>query len=105
MSACSRFQSCPAMKCPLDPQIDEKMAYDPDLDGEFRDSKCTMARTTRHKYWESLPDDLRAKLPYEGYFRTEYTRMKAAKVRWDALPEDRKAEIRERMRNTRRGKK
>jgi len=38
-------------------------------------------------------------LPYEGYFQSEYARMKAAKERWDALSEDRKAEIRERMRH------
>ncbi len=101
MSACSRYESCPAMKCPLDPAIDSRMSYDADLDGEFKDSQCTMAKATRHKYWVSLPDDLRALLPYEGYFKSEYTRMKSAKERWAALPNEVKTLMRDRLRNAR----
>ena len=63
MSACSRWESCPSMKCPLDPEIGSRMPYDPELDGEFKDSRCTMAKATRHRYWESLPEDLRNALP------------------------------------------
>jgi rubredoxin len=94
MSTCSRFDSCSAMKCPMDIFINERT----ELEG---DPRCGIAKATRHKYWESLPEDLRSRLPYEGYFQSEYARMKAAKERWNALSEDRKAEIRERMRNVR----
>ena len=37
----------------------------------------------------------------EGYFESEYNRMRSAKERWLALPEQKKAEIRERMKNVR----
>ena len=62
-----------------------------------------MAKATRHKYWESMPEDLREALPFQGYFEAEFRRMKAEKERWESLPEDRKAEIRERMRKVRPG--
>ena len=101
MSACSRWESCPAMKCPLDPLINARMPYDPELDGEFKDSKCTMAKATRHKYWLSMPDYLKSELPFQGYFEAEFNRIKSARDRWDSLSEDMKAEIRERLKNAR----
>ena len=101
MSACSRWESCPAMKCPLDPLINARMPYDHELDGEFKDSKCTMAKATRHKYWEAMPEDLREALPYQGYFEGEFKRIVAAKQKWDSLPEDKKAEIKGRLKNVR----
>ena len=101
MSACSRWESCPAMKCPLDPEIVSRMPYDPELDGEYKDSKCTMAKATRHKYWESLPEYLRDTLPFQGYFEGEFKRIVAAKQKWDSLPEDKKAEIKGRLNNVR----
>lgn len=94
MKFCSRFDSCSAPKCPLDIFINTI----PEIEG---DPKCEMAKATRHKYWESMPDDLRSRLPYEGYLQSEYTRIKAAKERWESLPEDKKAEIRERMKSIR----
>ena len=104
MSACSRWESCPAMKCPLDPEIGSRMPYDPELDGEFKDSKCTMAKATRHRYWESLPEDLRNALPFQGYFEGEFKRIKAGRERWESLSEERKAEIRERIKHAKPGK-
>ena len=95
MEYCSRFDSCSAPKCPLDTQIDQVI----EIDG---DPRCGMARATRHRYWESMPEDLRKALPFQGYFESEFHRIMAARERWESLPEDRKAEVRERMRNARR---
>ena len=64
-----------------------------------------MAKSTRHKYWESLPDSIKSELKFEGYLDSEYNRMKSAKKRWLTLPEQKKAEIRERMKNARQNKK
>lgn len=101
MEYCSRFDSCPVMKCPLDPQINDRMPFDPELDGEFKDSRCTMAKATRHKYWEAMPEDLREALPFQGYFEGEFKRIIAAKQRWESLSDDKKAEIRGRLKNVR----
>ena len=104
MSACSRWESCPAMKCPLDPLINARMPYDPELDGEFKDSKCTMAKATRHRYWESLPEDLRSTLPFQGYFEGEYRRIKAGRERWESMTDEQREEIRQRITKIREGK-
>ena len=90
MRYCSKYEICAASKCPLDFLIDLRTYVE-------GDPKCNMAKATRHAYWESMHEDLRKTLPYEGYFKSEYTRMKAAKERWLALPEDKRAEIRARM--------
>ena len=90
MRQCSKYESCSAPKCPLD-NLTDLRTY---VKG---DPKCDMAKATRHAYWESLPEDMRKMLPHEGYFKSEYTRMKAARERWLALPEDKRAEIRARM--------
>jgi hypothetical protein len=74
MKYCSRFDSCSAPKCPLDPLIDSRSEND-------WDPKCGMAKSTRHRYWESMPEDLRKVLPFQGYFRAEYNRMEAARKR------------------------
>ena len=95
MRTCSRFEFCSAPKCPLDVLINSRS----EING---DPKCEMAKATRHKYRESLPDLLKSNLPFQGYFESEYTRMKAARARWDALPEEKKAGMRERMKNIRR---
>ena len=58
-----------------------------------------MAKATRHRYWESMPESLKKELPFEGYFQSEYNRIRAARERWDSLPEDKKAEVRERIRH------
>ena len=92
---CSRSSYCPAMKCPLDPFIDMRMEYDEELDGEFKDSRCTMAKATRHRYWESMPDDMKRELPFQGYFRSEYNRIEAARRRWEGMSEDERTRIRE----------
>jgi hypothetical protein len=89
------------MKCPLDPQINDRMPFDPELDGEFKDSRCTMAKATRHKCWEAMPEDLREALPFQGYFEGEFKRIMAAKQRWESLSDDTKAEIRERLKHVR----
>ena len=94
MSYCSRFEDCSAPKCPLDILIDIRTEVE-------EDPKCEMAKATRHKYWLSMPDYLKSALKYQGYFESEYNRMRSARERWNALSEDKKAEIRERMRNVR----
>ena len=67
-----------------------------------------MAKATRHKYWESMPEDLKKALPFQGYFRAEYNRMEAARRRWESLSDDEKSRIREigkaRLMETRRAK-
>ncbi len=97
MSTCSRWESCPAMKCPLDPLINARMPYDPELDGEFKDSRCTMAKATRHRYWESLPEDLRDALPFQGYFEGEFKRIKAGRERWESMTDEQKDQARQRI--------
>ncbi len=92
MSRCARFDFCSAPKCPLDILINLRTEID-------EDPRCEMAKATRHKYWESMPDYLNTELKFEGYFEVEYNRMKSARARFDALPEEKKREIRERMRN------
>jgi hypothetical protein len=42
-----------------------------------------------------MPEDLRKALPFQGYFRSEYNRMEAARRRWDSLSDDEKNRIRE----------
>lgn len=86
---CSRFESCPVPKCPLDPMIEKRS----EIEG---DPRCTMPRQTRHRYWESMPRDLKEMLPFQGYFEQELNRINAARARWDALPEDEKERIRAR---------
>ena len=88
MMYCSRFNSCSVPKCPLDPLIDRRSEND-------WDPVCGMAKSTRHKYWESMPEDLRKALPFQGYFRSEFNRMEAARRRWDSLSDDEKNRIRE----------
>jgi hypothetical protein len=95
MRYCSRFESCSAMKCPLDPFISQRSSLEDE-------QTCSMAKATRHGYWESMPEYLRRALPFQGYLEGEFRRIKAAKERWNSLPEDRKAEIRARMKNGRR---
>ena len=46
-----------------------------------------------------MPDFLKSELRYQGYFESEYNRMRSARERWLALPEQQKAEIKERMKN------
>lgn len=94
MSRCARFDFCSAPKCPLDILINLRSETD-------EDPRCEMAKATRHKYWLSMPDFLKSELKFEGYFESEYNRMRSAKERWLALPEQKKAEIRERMKNVR----
>lgn len=91
MKTCSRFEFCSASKCPLDVLIN----FRSEING---DPKCEMAKATRHKYWESMSPESRSLLPYEGYFESEYRRMKSARERWDSLPEDEKARIKARLR-------
>ncbi|MCL5732093.1 MAG: hypothetical protein M1285_01720 [Candidatus Thermoplasmatota archaeon] len=104
MKYCSRFESCPTMRCPLDPQINGRMPYDPELDGEFKDSVCTMAKATRHRYWEAMPEDLRDALPFQGYFEGEYRRITKARERWESLTDEQRTAVRDRMRAIQEGK-
>jgi len=86
MEFCSRFDACSAPKCPLDPFIDVRI----EIEG---DPKCGMAKATRHKYWESMPEDLKLILPYEGYFRLEFNRMAAARERWNRMSDSAKENL------------
>lgn len=94
MSHCSRFEDCSAPKCPLDLLINLRTEVE-------EDPRCEMAKATRHKYWSSMPDEIKTELKFEGYLESEYNRIKSARERWLALPEQKKAEIRERMKNAR----
>ena len=94
MSHCSRFEDCSAPKCPLDILINLRTEAEDD-------PRCEMAKATRHKYWSSMPDEIKTELKFEGYLESEYNRIKSARERWLALPEQKKAEIRERMKNAR----
>lgn len=62
MSACSRYESCSSMKCPLDSEIDTKMVYDPDLDGGVQGFYMRRGKASRREYLEAMPDDLKARL-------------------------------------------
>ena len=97
MSYCSRYDSCDAPKCPLDILIDSRIIAD-------GDPKCGMAKATRHKYYLSMPEELKNELPYEGYFKAEYSRMKAARERWESMNEEQKNELIERMKTVRAAK-
>ena len=90
MSHCSRFEDCPAPKCPLDTLIDLRSEIE-------EDPQCEMAKATRHKYWQSMGPELRSLLPFQGYLETEFNRMKAARERWEAIPDDKKRIITERL--------
>ncbi len=94
MSYCSRYDSCDAPKCPLDILI-EMRSY---VDG---DPQCGMAKSTRHRYWEKMPEDLRKELPYRGYFQGEFTRMTAAREKWNSMSEEKRQEIIERLKKNR----
>ena len=102
MMYCSRFNSCSAQKCPLDPLIDSRTEAD-------WDPRCGMAKATRHRYWESMPEDLRAILPYKGYSRAEYNRMTAARERWESLSQEQREHLkamgRERLEKSRGARK
>jgi hypothetical protein len=102
MMYCSRFNSCSAQKCPLDPLIDRRSEAD-------WDPICGMAKATRHRYWESMPEDLRAILPYKGYSRAEYNRMTAARERWESLSQEQRERLkamgRERLEKSRGARK
>jgi hypothetical protein len=41
-----------------------------------------------------MPEDMKRMLPYEGYLRSEFNRMTAARERWDRLSELAKENLR-----------
>ena len=98
MSYCSRYNSCEAPICPLDILV-KKRTY---AEG---DPECGMARATRHRYWENMPEELKKELPYQGYFQGEFTRLKAARERWESLSEGEKQGVLDRLKNIRDSKK
>lgn len=53
-----------------------------------------MAKSTKHKYWEEMLNDLKKLLPFQGYFRSEYNRMMMARPRYVSRPDEKKAELR-----------
>ena len=86
MSRCARFDFCSAPKCPLDILIDFRIETE-------TDPRCEMAKATRHKYWESMPDEIRSDLKFEGYLESEYNRMKSARERWDSFLKSKRENI------------
>ena len=64
-----------------------------------------MARATRHRYWENMPEELKKELPYQGYFQGEFTRLKAARERWESLSEEEKQGVLDRLKDIRNSKK
>ncbi len=91
MAYCSRFEVCNAPLCPLDPLIDKRIS-------QPGDEKCSMPKSTRHKYWITMPEDLKRYLPYEGYFKAEFSRIKASQERWNNLSTEERLKIIERGR-------
>jgi hypothetical protein len=83
---CPRFDRCSANRCPFDPEIGKKVT----LRGE---EKCGLAKSRRMRLWEgdTLPEEKKALLPYQGMFKREFS----ARQRWDNLPEEEKARKRE----------
>lgn len=98
MSYCSRYNSCEAPICPLDILV-KKRTY---AEG---DPECGMARATRHRYWENMPEELKKELPYQGYFQGEFKRLKAARERWESLSEEEKQGVLDRLKDIRNSKK
>lgn len=94
MQACSRYAECSAPLCPLDPDISARIRIE-------EDPECGMAKATRHAYWISIPDSVKASLPYQGYFRTEFTRIGSARARWESMTEDQRAIVRSRLESAR----
>lgn len=94
MKWCSRYDTCGVPKCPLDILISARIETD-------EDPKCDMAKATRHKYWESMPSDLRDMLPFQGYYESEYNRINAARERWESMAESDKEKAKERLRSLR----
>ena len=97
MKYCSRFESCPVMNCPLDPFIGQRSSLEDE-------QACTMAKATRHRYWEAMPEDLREALPFQGYFEGEYRRITKARERWESLTDEQRTAVRDRMKAIREGK-
>ncbi|MEM3193266.1 MAG: hypothetical protein QW292_14505 [Candidatus Parvarchaeota archaeon] len=83
---CSKFDSCNAPLCPLDPLISERYA-------DKNDDRCSMAKATRHKYWLSMPSEFQQYLPYQGYFKAEYNRIQEGKRRWGSLSQEERDRI------------
>ncbi|MEM4091039.1 MAG: hypothetical protein QXQ46_09955 [Thermoplasmatales archaeon] len=83
---CSKFDSCNAPLCPLDPLISERYA-------DKNDDRCSMARPTRHGYWVKMPPEFQQYLPYQGYFKSEYNRIQEGKKRWSSLSQEEKDKI------------
>ncbi len=88
METCSRFDSCSAPKCPLDILVNLRSQID-------EDPKCEMAKATRHKYWLSLPEDLRSLFPFQGYLQSEFNRIESARNRWNSMSQEEKDRIRQ----------
>lgn len=72
---CSRFMTCSVNRCPLDPYMELRNR----VEGE---SRCTYAKTRRHRIGKKYPD----LLPYQGMTAKEWK----AKQRWEAMPEEEK---------------
>lgn len=93
--ACSRFDFCSANLCPLDPEIGKRGQDEED------DPRCEMAKATRHAYWLSMPPEIRSLLPFQGYFKAEFTRIGSARARWESMTEEQKAIVRSRLESAR----
>jgi hypothetical protein len=92
MSRCARFDICSAPKCPLDILVNLRIQ-------DETDHRCEMAKATRHKYWLTLPDSIKKELKFQGYFESEYNRMKSARERWESVPDEKKQEILSKLKN------
>ncbi len=92
---CPSFNSCGCNRCPLDLNMLEM----PALEGE---EKCKASRATRLAIVERYP----VKFPTGGLKESEISRDKrsaAAKVRWNALPDDVRASHLARLKPRKRG--
>lgn len=74
MRYCPKFDSCSAAKCPFDPASSERAYFE-------GDPACALSKAKRHRAWESMPEDLKKVLRFQGYFESEYNRIAAARRR------------------------
>jgi hypothetical protein len=86
MRECPSFDYCSAPRCPLDPDIDDRIS----LKGE---DKCKAQKPTRMKIAEKYPN----LLPYKGLFKKQYV----GKMLWERKSSQEREKITQALANSR----
>ena len=93
MKRCSHFISCSAVDCPLDPLQGER--------GPVEEEECRVRRSTRLRVTEQArAEGVTTPLKYDGLTYREWKREQrssAGRARWQALAEEEKQIIRQRL--------